>query len=69
MKNSSQMKIEELGANSTICVLLDATGRSLGTGSREVLEVLRSIAERSTNLDRLNGPLVITFRKEGASSI
>ncbi len=46
MNNSKQIRIESLGANPVICVLRDQQGRSLGTGSREILEVLLYIAEQ-----------------------
>ena len=46
MHSSNQIRIESLGSNPVICVLRDQQGRSLGTRSRQVLEVLLSIAAR-----------------------
>lgn len=46
MRSTSQIRIEEIGQASSICLLRDRDGRSLGTGSRESLEVLRDIVER-----------------------
>ena len=45
-----ELHIEPLGNHTDIFVLKDEKGRSLGAGSREVLEVLRYIIERSMGL-------------------
>jgi hypothetical protein len=46
MYSDDRIRIESLGKDPVICVLLDRRGNSLGTGSREVLEVLLYIAEQ-----------------------
>jgi len=46
MNNSKQIRIEPLDRQSQLCVLVDRHGHSLGTGSRDVLEVLLYIAEQ-----------------------
>jgi len=46
MRKVNQMRVEALGSDPVLCVLRDSSGRSLGTGSREVLEVLVLIANQ-----------------------
>jgi len=46
MTTNEQLHIEPLDRESELCVLVDRNGHSLGTGSREVLEVLLYIAEQ-----------------------
>ena len=46
MSMDQSIKIESLDEIGTLCVLRDRRGNSLGTGSREVLEVLRYIVEQ-----------------------
>jgi hypothetical protein len=46
MHVANPIRIESLGKDPLLCVLRDRHGDSLGTGSREVLEVLLYIAKQ-----------------------
>jgi len=46
MKNNTRITIESLGAHDSLCVLRGRRGNSIGTGSREVLEILQFIVEQ-----------------------
>src|SRR5215204_2965713 len=46
MRRPNQMRVEPLGSDPMLCVLRDSQGRSLGTGSREVLDALVLIFNR-----------------------
>ena len=53
MTTNEQIRIEPLDRQSQLCVLVDRNGHSLGTGSREVLEVLLYIAEQCEQANKI----------------
>jgi len=53
MTTNEQIRIEPLDRRSELCVLVDRNGQSLGTGSREVLEVLLYVAEQCQQANKM----------------
>jgi hypothetical protein len=62
MNSCAELRIEPLGRHPEICVLKDGRGTSLGTGSRETLEVLLYVVEKwvETNNRKTNGVSTVT---------
>jgi hypothetical protein len=59
MNNSEGLRIEPLRSHPFICVLRNHRGQELGTGSREVLEVLLYIVQKCDAQERAVKPLVM----------